>query len=35
VRWDDGHVSEVFPGSDASVRHLEHGPKKGRSKPAG
>jgi hypothetical protein len=26
VRWsDDGHVSELFPGSDASVEHFEHG----------
>jgi hypothetical protein len=26
VRWeDDGRVSEVFPGSDAHVRHFEHG----------
>lgn len=25
VRWDDGHVSEVFPGPDAYVQHLEHG----------
>jgi Domain of unknown function (DUF1918) len=25
VRWeDDGHVSELFPGPDAYVRHLEH-----------
>ena len=25
VRWsDDGHVSEYFPGSDASVEHFEH-----------
>jgi hypothetical protein len=25
VRWsDDGHVSELFPGSDASVEHFEH-----------
>lgn len=25
VRWsDDGHESLVFPGSDASVEHLEH-----------
>jgi hypothetical protein len=25
VRWsDDGHVSEFFPGSDASVEHFEH-----------
>lgn len=35
VRWeDDGHVSELFPGSDAYVRHLEHKREKGRSKPA-
>jgi hypothetical protein len=26
VRWsDDGHVSEVFPGPDASVEHFVHG----------
>ncbi len=26
VRWsDDGHVSEYFPGSDASVEHFTHG----------
>ena len=26
VRWsDDGHESLLFPGSDASVEHLEHG----------
>jgi hypothetical protein len=26
VRWsDDGHVSELFPGPDASVEHFEHG----------
>lgn len=25
VRWEDsGEVTELFPGSDASVRHLEH-----------
>jgi hypothetical protein len=24
VRWEDGHVAEVFPGSDASVQHFEH-----------
>ena len=25
VRWaDDGHVSEFFPSSDASVEHFEH-----------
>lgn len=25
VRWsDDGHESLLFPGSDASVEHLEH-----------
>ena len=25
VRWEDsGQVSELFPGSDAYVRHLEH-----------
>jgi hypothetical protein len=25
VRWNDGHVAEVFPGSDAFVQHFEHG----------
>jgi uncharacterized protein DUF1918 len=25
VRWDDGHVAEVYPGSDAYVQHFEHG----------
>jgi len=25
VRWsDDGHVSTLFPGSDATVEHFEH-----------
>lgn len=25
VRWsDDGHVSLVFPGSDARIRHIRH-----------
>jgi hypothetical protein len=24
VRWDDGHVAEVFPSSDAHVQHFEH-----------
>ena len=33
VRWEDsGQVSELFPGSDAYVRHLEHRPA-ARSKP--
>lgn len=22
VRWEDGHESEVFPGSDVSIQHL-------------
>jgi hypothetical protein len=22
VRWDDGHESEVFPGSDVFIQHL-------------
>ncbi len=22
VRWEDGHTSEVFPGSDAFVQHF-------------
>jgi hypothetical protein len=26
VRWqDDGHVSRLYPGSDAYVEHFEHG----------
>jgi Domain of unknown function (DUF1918) len=25
VRWEDGHVAELFPGSDASVQHFKHG----------
>jgi uncharacterized protein DUF1918 len=25
VRWEDGHVSEVFPGPDGYVQHLKHG----------
>ena len=25
VRWEDGHTSEVFPGSDGYVQHFEHG----------
>jgi hypothetical protein len=26
VRWeDDGHVSRLYPGSDAYIRHFEHG----------
>jgi hypothetical protein len=24
VRWDDGRVSTLYPGSDASVEHFEH-----------
>jgi Domain of unknown function (DUF1918) len=24
VRWEDGHTSEFFPSSDASVEHYEH-----------
>jgi hypothetical protein len=24
VRWDDGRVARLFPGSDASVRHFDH-----------
>ena len=24
VRWDDGHVSRLYPGSDAFVQHFEH-----------
>ncbi len=23
VRWEDGHESEIFPGSDVSIRHVE------------
>lgn len=25
VRWDDGHESEVFPGSDVSIHHFGDG----------
>jgi hypothetical protein len=24
VKWEDGHESEVFPGSDAYVQHFEN-----------
>jgi Domain of unknown function (DUF1918) len=24
VRWEDGHVAELFPGSDAMVQHFQH-----------
>jgi hypothetical protein len=24
VRWEDGHESEVFPGSDIHIQHFEH-----------
>ncbi len=24
IRWDDGHESTYFPGSDAHVLHLRH-----------
>lgn len=24
VRWDDGHESTFFPGTDAVVQHAEH-----------
>jgi hypothetical protein len=27
VRWEDGHESRVYPGSDISVQHFEHGPR--------
>ncbi len=31
VRWaDDGHVSLLFPGTDAAVEHLEHAPRRSR-----
>jgi Domain of unknown function (DUF1918) len=23
VRWEDGHVAELFPGSDATVQHFQ------------
>lgn len=33
VRWtDDGHVSRVYPGSDAFVEHLEAHPKPSRTR---
>jgi hypothetical protein len=25
VRWEDGHESEVFPGSDMYIQHFEPG----------
>jgi len=25
VRWEDGHVGELFPGSDATVQHFQKG----------
>jgi hypothetical protein len=25
VRWEDGHESEVFPGSDMFVQHFDQG----------
>jgi len=25
VRWDDGHESVYFPGSDATLKHATHG----------
>ena len=25
VRWEDGHESRVYPGSDVHVQHFEHG----------
>jgi Domain of unknown function (DUF1918) len=24
VRWDDGHVSSLYPSSDASIQHFAH-----------
>ncbi len=33
VRWtDDGHVSRVYPGSDAFVEHLEERPRPRRTR---
>lgn len=26
VRWDDGHESVFYPGSDATIRHATHRP---------
>jgi len=30
VRWDDGHESVFYPGSDATVRRAKHGAARGR-----
>jgi hypothetical protein len=24
VRWEDGHESRIYPGSDVYIQHLEH-----------
>ena len=24
VRWEDGHVSRLYPGPDAAIEHFEH-----------
>lgn len=32
VRWEDGHESEVFPGSDAFVQHFEDRSDAGRTR---
>jgi hypothetical protein len=29
VRWDDGRVSILYPGSDVSVEHFEHSTDRG------
>jgi hypothetical protein len=28
VRWEDGHVGELFPGSDAIVKHYQRSKRK-------
>jgi Domain of unknown function (DUF1918) len=30
VRWEDGHVGELFPGSDANVQHFPRKTKRGK-----
>jgi hypothetical protein len=34
VEWDDGHVSELFPGDDAHIQHFDDRAKSGRRKAA-
>ena len=35
VRWEDGHVGELFPGSDAAVQHFQHKKSRERVPPRG